>query len=106
MTAPDLREVLATADVVHDRATLEAAIERMAGEIAPEYANDARPPLYLTIMHGGLPFAASLAMELGTLGIDRSELTIGAPRRLRDPRHLKYVTTQGCLVCGRKPSDS
>ena len=37
MTAPDLREVLATAEVIHDRATLEAAIERMAdlvGEMA------------------------------------------------------------------------
>jgi hypoxanthine phosphoribosyltransferase len=56
--------------VIHDRATLEAAIERMAGEIAPEYTNDARAPLYITVMHGGLPFAASLAMELGTLGID------------------------------------
>ena len=70
MSTPDLREVLATAEVIHDRATLEAAIERMAGEIAGEYANDARAPLYITVMHGGLPFAASLAMELGTLGID------------------------------------
>jgi hypoxanthine phosphoribosyltransferase len=70
MTAPDLREALATADVVHDRATLEAAIERIAGEIAAEYAGDTVPPLYLTVMHGGLPFAASLALELGTLGID------------------------------------
>jgi len=70
MSTPDLREVLASADVVHDRATLEAAIERMAGEIAPGYANDATPPVYLTVMHGGLPFAAALAMELGTLGID------------------------------------
>ena len=70
MSTPDLREVLATAEVIHDRATLEAAIERMAGEIAAEYTNDARAPLYITVMHGGLPFAASLAMELGTLGID------------------------------------
>ena len=70
MTAPDLRAALATAEVIHDRVALEAAIERMASEIAPEYANDAKPPLYLTVMHGGLPFAASLAMELGTLGID------------------------------------
>ena len=70
MTASDFREILATAEVIHDRATLEAAIERMASEIAPEYANDAKPPLYITVMHGGLPFAASLAMELGTLGID------------------------------------
>ena len=70
MTAPDLRAALATAEVIHDRVALEAAIARMAGEIAAEYANDARPPLYLTVMHGGLPFAAALAMELGTRGVD------------------------------------
>ena len=58
MSAPKLGDALATARVVHDRATLEAAIERMAAEIAPEYANDARAPLYITVMHGGLPFAA------------------------------------------------
>lgn len=69
MTA-NLREVLASAEVIHDRATLEAAIARMACEIAPEYADDAKPPLYLTVMHGGLPFAAALAMELGVRGID------------------------------------
>lgn len=70
MTAPDLREVLATAEVIHDRATLDAAIGRMADDIAADYAGDARPPLYVTIMHGGLPFAASLAMDLGTRGLD------------------------------------
>ena len=70
MNAPNLREALATAEVVHDRAALETAIARMAGEIAMEYAHDAKPPLYITIMHGGLPFAAALAMELGPRGID------------------------------------
>ena len=30
MTAPTLAEVLPAADVIHDRATLEAAIQRMA----------------------------------------------------------------------------
>jgi hypothetical protein len=37
--------------------------------------------------------------------IDKSVLTIGAPRRYRNREHLRYVMQQPCLVCGRKPSD-
>ena len=38
-------------------------------------------------------------------GIDKSLLTIAAPRRDRNREHLRYVTQQACLVCGRRPSD-
>jgi ERF superfamily len=38
-------------------------------------------------------------------GIDKSILTVAAPRRYRDREHLRYVAQQACLVCGRKPSD-
>src|SRR6516162_9311827 len=38
-------------------------------------------------------------------GIDKSFLTIAAPRRYRNRAHLRYVTQQTCLVCGRRPSD-
>jgi hypothetical protein len=38
-------------------------------------------------------------------GIDKSILTIAAPRRYRNREHLRYVAQQACLVCGRKPSD-
>lgn len=38
--------------------------------------------------------------------IDKSALTIGAPKRVRDKQHLVYVTIQPCLVCGRTPSDA
>jgi Rad52/22 family double-strand break repair protein len=37
--------------------------------------------------------------------IDKSELTIAEPKRLRDKEHLKFVATQPCLVCGRQPCD-
>jgi ERF superfamily protein len=40
-----------------------------------------------------------------TKGIDKSILTVAAPRRYRNREHLRYVTQQACLVCGRKPSD-
>jgi hypothetical protein len=37
--------------------------------------------------------------------IDKSQLSIGEPKRLRDKAHLKFVASQPCLVCGRQPSD-
>jgi hypothetical protein len=38
--------------------------------------------------------------------IDKSKLTFGEPRRLRDKAHLKYVAAQPCLICGRSPADA
>jgi hypothetical protein len=37
--------------------------------------------------------------------IDKSVLTISAPRRYRNKEHLRFVMRQPCLLCGRKPSD-
>jgi hypothetical protein len=37
--------------------------------------------------------------------IDKSQLAIAEPKRLRDKAHLKFVASQPCAVCGRKPSD-
>jgi hypothetical protein len=38
--------------------------------------------------------------------IDKSVLTFAAPRRYRNREHLRFVTQQPCLICGRKPSDA
>jgi ERF superfamily len=38
--------------------------------------------------------------------IDKSKLTFGEPRRLRDKTHLKFVASQPCLICGRSPADA
>ncbi|NLA68104.1 MAG: hypoxanthine-guanine phosphoribosyltransferase [Gammaproteobacteria bacterium] len=70
MSAPTLAAVLATADLVHDREVLEDAIEDMADAIHAEYTDDERPPIFVTIMHGGMPFAAQLAFALGERGLD------------------------------------
>jgi hypothetical protein len=37
--------------------------------------------------------------------IDKSQLAIAGPKRLRDKAHLKFVASQPCLICGRQPSD-
>jgi hypothetical protein len=38
--------------------------------------------------------------------IDKSVLALPEPRRVRDPAHVRYVTQQSCLICGRRPSDA
>ena len=46
------------------------------------------------------------AAGVSALGkIDKSQLAIAEPKRLRDKAHLKFVASQPCLVCGRSPSD-
>jgi ERF superfamily len=37
--------------------------------------------------------------------IDKSALALPEPRRVRDREHLRYVTKQPCLICGRQPCD-
>jgi hypoxanthine phosphoribosyltransferase len=65
---PDLATALARSEVVHDRATIERVIARMAVRIRNDYAGSV--PVYLTVMHGGLPFAGQLALEIGARGLD------------------------------------
>src|SRR5437764_460827 len=38
-------------------------------------------------------------------GIDKSVLSISEVRLYRDKDHLKFIISQSCLVCGRKPCD-
>ena len=40
-----------------------------------------------------------------SLSVDKSVLPISEPRRYRNKAHLKFVTSQPCLICGRLPSD-
>jgi len=70
MNAPTLAEVMVDAELIHARDVLEAAIEGMADAIQSEYASDGRPPLFVTIMNGGMPFATQLAFALGERGLD------------------------------------
>jgi hypothetical protein len=37
--------------------------------------------------------------------IDESELVRPNSRRIRDKDHLRFVSTQPCLICGRTPAD-
>ena len=52
------------------------------------------------------PSASILQPEAAPGKIDKSKLTIGEPKRLRDKAHLKFVASQLCLICGRAPVDA
>jgi hypoxanthine phosphoribosyltransferase len=62
-TAPSLADALRTAELIHDRSALDGEIRRMAVAIRADYGDDR--PLFLTIMNGGMVFAALLSLELG-----------------------------------------
>ncbi len=47
----------------------------------------------------------SVENELSPTRIDKSQLAIAEPKRLRNKAHLKFVASQPCLICGRQPSD-
>jgi ERF superfamily len=38
--------------------------------------------------------------------IDKSMLSLPAPRRIRDRDHVRSVAKQPCLICGRRPADA
>ena len=58
----------------------------------------------------GQPTAAALGPErvsdAASWHIEKSTLTLSEPRRYRDRAHLKFVSSQPCLLCGRRPSDA
>jgi hypothetical protein len=48
--------------------------------------------------------AAVVAEDNGVNGqIDKTNLPISTPRRIRDKNHLRYVSSQPCIICGRSP---
>lgn len=64
MTRPALADALGHAEQIFSRAQLDAAIVRMGREIDAALAGEV--PLYLSVMHGGLIFAGSLALAVRT----------------------------------------
>jgi len=79
-----------------DAKLVEDAFERRLSELLSSAAAAAGPEA----------IATTKSMDPGRAkGIDKSILTVAAPRRYRNREHLRYVAQQACLVCGRKPSD-
>lgn len=91
----DIVWALDNSDVIHPRAVLEDAISAMAQPIRDDFADST--PVFLTVMHGGMPFAARLAMEIGALGLDLQFDYLHATRYRGD-------TSGGELVWKHRPA--
>ena len=59
---PSLTDALRTADLIHDRTRIEEAILGMGEEIDATLKGDV--PVFITVMNGGLIFAAKLALAV------------------------------------------
>jgi hypothetical protein len=55
--------------------------------------------------HDEAPRRKERANDATSWHIDKSTLHLSEPRRYRDREHLKFVSLQACVVCGRRPSD-
>ena len=70
----------------------ETALPAEAGTERPLMSNGSRP--------------GDRAGRPPSQAIDKSELAIPEPRRVRDRDHVKSVAKQPCIICGRQPSDA
>ncbi len=90
-----------------DAKVLEEAFETRLSELLPSESAE--------VVNVDSPESFSAASdEIGKIdapsadqvGIDKSVLVVAAPRRYRNPDHLRFVMQQPCLLCGRKPADA
>jgi hypothetical protein len=74
---------------------------------APIDVTDPSPtPSASALTDNPAPPFTPIQTEAAPAKIDKSQLTFGEPRRLRDKAHLKFVASQPCLICGRSPVDA
>jgi hypothetical protein len=89
-----------------DAALLEEAFqERFAAPAAPSDAPQAGAMGSGSPHNNGPDVGRESAGSL-TEGIDKSQLTLPEPRRVRDRDHVRSVAKRACLICGRQPSDA
>jgi hypothetical protein len=81
--------------------TFQARLETFTRN-APEKAKNTRQQLTLHKQNAKKPNGRHRSKAT----IDKSALAFPEPRRIRDRDHVKFVAQQGCLVCGRRPSDA
>jgi ERF superfamily len=90
-----------------DAKLLEAVFEKKLSELLPsESAEVGNVDPSESFSAGGQEIGKMDQPGADQVGIDKSVLTVAAPRRYRNRDHLRFVMRQPCLLCGRKPSDA
>jgi hypothetical protein len=101
-----VKNSLAAADARIVEETFQSKIERMGGIaeetiVAPASPTEPDQSRSLKRRPG-----AAMNRQSGSNRIDKTLLAWPVPRRLRDKAHVRFVSKQPCLICGRKPSDA
>src|SRR5262249_34647239 len=90
-----------------DAKLLEEAFEKRLSELLPsESAQVVNVDASESFGAGGREIGKVDEPSTDQPGVDKSVLTVAAPRRYRNRDHLRFVVQQPCLLCGRKPSDA
>ena len=84
----------------HDVAPIDGSLRK-----AKKRTSGARPTLKSDSKSAG-PVDRTEQETTAPPGDEESALLINKERRHRDKRHLQFVATQPCLICGRSPSDA
>jgi ERF superfamily len=92
-------------DTATAQRTMAAAAEQSVGPSTAAEIGTVHPE------HNGPPPAVDSGRESRVNDavawhIDKSALSFSEPRRYRDRAHLEFVSSQPCLLCGRRPSDA
>jgi ERF superfamily len=101
------------AELADDAAAEATSLATSAHAAAAAAANNGektedRSPLSPPLHSEGLigEFGPSGLNSVVAWHIDKGALALNEPRRYRDRAHLRFVSAQPCLICGRRPSDA
>ncbi len=100
MTPLRLTEILARSDLLWDRAAIEDALQRMAGQLDELLSPDS-VPLLLTILQGGLHTAAGLSLNLRR-PVEFDLLQVGRYRRETRGGELSWLHRPATPLLGRE----
>ena len=99
------KNTLHEADARQVEEAFEAKLTAINGQSDNASVGDGHDVPQASLTDGDLPPARLAATGQIAEAIDKSELAHPEPRRIRDRDHLRFVSTQPCLICGRTPAD-
>jgi hypothetical protein len=99
------KNTLHEADARQVEEAFEAKLTAINGQSDNASVGDGHDVPQASLTNGDVPPARLAATGQTAEAIDKSELVHPEPRRIRDRDHLRFVSTQPCLICGRTPAD-
>jgi hypothetical protein len=80
--------------------------EKAGRRVPPKSKTPHPPPLSSTSAKETIKTSTPDLNATSVIKFDKSMLYLSEPRRHRDKLHLRFVSLQPCLMCGRTPSDA